>query len=72
MSTVGSLLYLLRKCIKITIYDVHVYICISVYFETYGCEMNVSDSDTAQTILLKHGYKRAESLEKVYNCCSFF
>ncbi|XP_032897513.1 mitochondrial tRNA methylthiotransferase CDK5RAP1 [Amblyraja radiata] len=33
----------------------------SVYFETYGCQMNVNDTEIAWSILQKNGYKKATS-----------
>ncbi|XP_067287088.1 CDK5 regulatory subunit-associated protein 1 isoform X2 [Pseudorasbora parva] len=33
-----------------------------VYFETYGCQMNVSDTETAWSILQKAGYSRTHEL----------
>ncbi|XP_061583943.1 CDK5 regulatory subunit-associated protein 1 [Cololabis saira] len=35
-----------------------------VYFETYGCQMNVNDTDIAWSILQKRGYLRAGSLDE--------
>ena len=34
-----------------------------VYLETYGCQMNVADSDMLQGILGRSGFRRAESAE---------
>jgi len=36
----------------------------TVYFETYGCQMNVSDMDLVWTILKKNGYQKADGLEQ--------
>lgn len=36
-----------------------------VYLETYGCQMNVNDTDVAWAILQKNGYLRTKSLEEV-------
>ncbi|XP_072917698.1 mitochondrial tRNA methylthiotransferase CDK5RAP1 [Hemitrygon akajei] len=33
----------------------------TVYFETYGCQMNVSDTEIAWSILQKNGYKKVNS-----------
>ncbi|XP_069740743.1 mitochondrial tRNA methylthiotransferase CDK5RAP1 isoform X2 [Narcine bancroftii] len=33
----------------------------SVYFETYGCQMNVNDTEIAWSILQKNGYQKASS-----------
>ncbi|XP_072095740.1 mitochondrial tRNA methylthiotransferase CDK5RAP1 [Mobula birostris] len=33
----------------------------TVYFETYGCQMNVNDTEIAWSILQKNGYKKANS-----------
>ncbi|XP_043274610.1 CDK5RAP1-like protein [Venturia canescens] len=35
---------------------------LSVYFEVYGCQMNVNDSDVVWAILKKHGYKRSADI----------
>lgn len=35
-----------------------------VYFETYGCQMNVNDTDIAMSILQKKGYQRAKHLNE--------
>ncbi|XP_034023380.1 CDK5 regulatory subunit-associated protein 1 [Thalassophryne amazonica] len=35
-----------------------------VYFETYGCQMNVNDTDIAWSILQKNGYKRTSELHQ--------
>ena len=36
----------------------------SVFFETYGCQMNVSDTEVVWAIMKKAGYTRAEALDK--------
>jgi len=33
-----------------------------VHFETYGCQMNVNDTEIAWSILAEHGYARADAL----------
>ncbi|XP_077430019.1 mitochondrial tRNA methylthiotransferase CDK5RAP1 isoform X2 [Vanacampus margaritifer] len=35
-----------------------------VYFETYGCQMNVNDTDIAWSILQRNGYQRTEHLNE--------
>ena len=40
---------------------------ISVFFETYGCQMNVSDTEIAWSILDSKGYKRSEDVNNVNN-----
>ncbi|XP_024916023.1 mitochondrial tRNA methylthiotransferase CDK5RAP1 isoform X1 [Cynoglossus semilaevis] len=35
-----------------------------VYFETYGCQMNVNDTDIAWSILQRRGYKRTTNLNE--------
>uniref|UniRef100_A0A670Z677 Mitochondrial tRNA methylthiotransferase CDK5RAP1 n=1 Tax=Pseudonaja textilis TaxID=8673 RepID=A0A670Z677_PSETE len=35
-----------------------------VYLETYGCQMNVSDTETAWAILQRSGYQRTSNLEE--------
>lgn len=37
----------------------------SVYFETYGCQMNVNDTEIAWSILQKRGYERTAQLSEV-------
>ena len=37
----------------------------SVYFQTYGCQMNVSDTEIAWSILQKNGYTRTNSITQV-------
>ena len=36
-----------------------------VYFETYGCQMNVNDTEIAWSILKDSGYKRTTTISKV-------
>ncbi len=44
------------------------------YIETYGCQMNVSDSELITTILIKDGYAQANSIDDadviLFNTCS--
>jgi len=35
-----------------------------VYFDVYGCQMNVSDAEVAWSILKSHGYLRTDVIEK--------
>lgn len=46
----------------------------NVYIETYGCQMNVSDSEVVASILRTHGYSITESMEDadviLVNTCS--
>lgn len=35
-----------------------------VYFDVYGCQMNVSDTEIAWAVLKNHGYARARELEE--------
>ncbi len=35
----------------------------SFFIETYGCQMNVSDSEVVRAILLEAGFREADSLE---------
>ena len=39
----------------------------SVYFEIYGCQMNVNDADIAWTFLSQAGYHRTDHVEEVRN-----
>ena len=45
-----------------------------VYIETYGCQMNVNDSEVIFSILAKHGWSRTENMEEagliMANTCS--
>lgn len=45
-----------------------------VYIETYGCQMNVADTEVVFSILAKHGYTRTESMDEadviMANTCS--
>lgn len=45
-----------------------------VYLETFGCQMNVADSERVQTRLREAGYQTAESVEAadavIFNTCS--
>lgn len=45
-----------------------------LYIETYGCQMNVSDSEVVISILSRHGYARTENIEDadviLANTCS--
>ena len=45
-----------------------------IYIETYGCQMNVVDSEVIFSIMAKEGYKRATSMEEadiiLANTCS--
>ena len=34
-----------------------------VFIETYGCQMNVNDSEVALSILQKAGYERCETMD---------
>lgn len=38
---------------------------VAVYLETYGCQMNVSDTEIAWAILHKSGYARTKELREV-------
>ena len=44
------------------------------YIETYGCQMNVSDSEVVSTILIKAGYQPADHIDNadviIFNTCS--
>ena len=37
----------------------------SVYFQTYGCQMNVNDTEIAWSILQKSGYSRTDNITEV-------
>lgn len=39
---------------------------IAVYLETYGCQMNVNDTEIAWSILQKSGYLRTSNLQEVH------
>ena len=40
------------------------YLCVvkKLYIETYGCQMNVNDTEVVFSILAKHGYERTEDI----------
>jgi len=38
--------------------------CVSVYFEVYGCQMNVNDTDIIWSILKGAGYVKTESIQE--------
>jgi len=38
--------------------------CVSVYFEVYGCQMNVNDTDIIWSILKDVGYMKTESIQE--------
>lgn len=38
---------------------------VAVYLETYGCQMNVNDTEIAWAILQKNGYARTKELDEV-------
>src|SRR5215471_3826623 len=44
------------------------------YLETFGCQMNVHDSEKVAGVLIERGYRPVESYEKadlvLYNACS--
>ncbi len=44
------------------------------YIETYGCQMNIADSELVTTILRNNGYQEAETLDEadviIFNTCS--
>ncbi|XP_003788286.1 CDK5 regulatory subunit-associated protein 1 [Otolemur garnettii] len=42
-----------------------------VYFETYGCQMNVNDTEIAWSILQKSGYLRTSNLQEVHFWLNF-
>jgi len=40
-------------------------LCVSVHIETYGCQMNVNDTEIAWSILRSHGFTQAANLQDV-------
>ena len=42
-------------------------LCITVCFETYGCQMNVNDTEIAWSILQKKGYERTTDFTEVWS-----
>ncbi len=44
------------------------------YIETYGCQMNIADSELVTTILINNGYQEATTLDEadiiIFNTCS--
>lgn len=47
-------------CYKIIIV---IFLCILVYFEIYGCQMNINDTDIIWSILKSHGYKHTQNID---------
>lgn len=47
-------------CCKIIIV---IFFQIIVYFEIYGCQMNVNDADIIWSVLKSHGYKHTQSID---------
>ena len=45
-----------------------------LYIETYGCQMNINDTEVIFSILAKHGYSRTEDINEadviMVNTCS--
>ena len=45
-----------------------------LYIETYGCQMNINDTEVIFSILAKHGYSRTENINEadviMVNTCS--
>ena len=44
-----------------------IFLYILVYFETYGCQMNVNDTEIAWSILKDAGYQKTNDVLKVKN-----
>jgi len=42
-----------------------VVVVVAVCFETYGCQMNVNDTEIAWSILQKKGYQRTTDINEV-------
>ena len=44
------------------------------YIETYGCQMNIADSELVTTILINNGYQEATTIDDadiiIFNTCS--
>ena len=40
-----------------------------VYFETYGCQMNVNDTEIAWSILKDRGFAKTNDIVQVKNTC---
>lgn len=40
---------------------------ILVYFETYGCQMNVNDTEIVWSVLDKNGFVRTSNVKEVEN-----
>lgn len=57
--------------LNVTLWDI-TNVCfwlVAVYFETYGCQMNVNDTEIAWSILQKKGYQRTTCLDQVQLTC---
>lgn len=53
-----------KDCIPYLPKDVEEGKCRRVYFETYGCQMNVSDTEIAWAILEKSGFQKVENISE--------
>lgn len=53
-------------------YFINVLFVSAVYFETYGCQMNVSDTEVAWSILQSHGFQKTSEPKLVSNLTDFF
>lgn len=47
----------------------YVVLLLTVYFETYGCQMNVNDTEVAWAILQKNGFVKTDD---IYNVTTLF
>lgn len=51
-------------CIQCFVTDIFLIPCLMlVYFEIYGCQMNVNDADIVWSVLRSHGYRHTDSLD---------
>ena len=47
------------------------YQTILVFFQIYGCQMNVNDTEIAWSILKNSGYCRTSYVDEVFNCMMY-
>lgn len=62
----GFFIFLLQSLLSIFVYCkiiIVIFFYILVYFEIYGCQMNINDADIIWSILKSHGYKHTQSVD---------
>lgn len=62
----GFFIFLLQSLLPIFVYCkiiIIIFFYILVYFEIYGCQMNINDADIIWSILKSHGYKHTQKVD---------